>query len=224
MCKNSRFVPGFRYLPNSKLYFCSMIHDDEFLTIASPAEGFYRNRGSRFLAFASPVRDENEVKQKLTALKSRFPDATHHCFAWRLGADGNLFRYYDDGEPSGSAGRPIYGQILSKGLTNILVVVVRYYGGIKLGVPGLIEAYRMAAMDALSLSTIVTAVNLGRLAIRFDYQAMNNVMRVIKELKMNILESEMDNSCRLVVEHKQSGLSGLCETFRKISGVDAEIL
>lgn len=200
-----------------------MNHDDEFLTISSIAEGHFRNKGSRFLAFAYPVSDENAAKQYLLDIKARFPDATHHCFAWRFGAGGHLYRYYDDGEPSGSAGRPIYGQILSKGLTNILIVVVRYYGGIKLGVPGLIEAYRSASQDALANATILTAVRTGQLEVRFGYTSMNTVMRVIKDQKLKIIESQMDNDCRLVIEYKQSGLKALDEIFGKIQGVETEI-
>ncbi len=136
-----------------------MLFSDEYKTIEGLAQGQFRDKGSRFLAFAIPVNNEKEVKTQLESLRKQYYDATHHCYAWMLGFDKSAYRVNDDGEPSGTAGRPIYGQILSHDLTNILIVVIRYYGGTKLGVPGLINAYKMAAIEALFTSVAVFHFN-----------------------------------------------------------------
>ena len=125
----------------------SLQRNDTFKSISAPAEGIYKEKGSKFLAFAYPVVSEEEVKAILESVRKEYYDARHHCYAWRLGLNGNQWRYNDDGEPSSTAGRPIYGQILSRELSDVLIVVVRYFGGTKLGVPGLIRAYRTAAAD-----------------------------------------------------------------------------
>ena len=131
---------------------------DQYKSIAAPAEGLFKDNGSRFIAFAYPVETEEEVKELVSALKKEYHDARHHCFAYRLGYKGDVWRASDDGEPSGSAGRPILGQIESLGLSDVLVVVVRYFGGIKLGIPGLIRAYKTSTADALSSAQVIEKI------------------------------------------------------------------
>ena len=135
-----------------------MLFSDEYKTIAEPSQGSFRDKGSKFLAFAFPAASEQEVKQHLEALRKQYYDATHHCYAYVLGFDKSAYRFNDDGEPSGTAGRPIYGQLLSADLTNTLMVVVRYYGGTNLGVPGLIHAYKTAALEAINHATILNKI------------------------------------------------------------------
>lgn len=154
------------------------MEEDVYKTIAGTAEGLYKEKGSRFIALAYPVRTEEEVKEIVADLKSRYYDARHHCYAYRLGADLKKFRANDDGEPSSTAGKPILGQIVSAGLTDILIVVVRYFGGIKLGVSGLINAYRAAAADALAQAVVVEKTVDEVFRISFSYAALNEVMRV----------------------------------------------
>jgi len=185
---------------------------DTYRSIAAPAEGLYKELGSRFTAFAYPVETEEEVKEKVAALKKEFHDARHHCFAYRLGHLGDRFRASDDGEPSGSAGRPILGQIDSAGLSDVLVVVVRYFGGIKLGVPGLIRAYRTATADALANAQIVEKVATEGYRLRFDYLDMNAVMKLLKELSLSPSSGpDFDEGCRLGLRVRL----GQVETFRE---------
>ena len=154
---------------------------DSYKTIARPAETTYRQLSSKFLVYAYPVESETEIKEYLDALRKRWFDATHHCYAWRLGAHGEQFRANDDGEPSSTAGKPILGQLLSQEITNCLVVVVRYFGGIKLGTGGLIVAYKQAAADAIAQCNIVERLVEDTVHIRFEYPLMNDVMRIVKE-------------------------------------------
>jgi uncharacterized YigZ family protein len=174
-----------------------MPQDDTYQTIAAPVHGLYKEKGSKFIAIAFPVISEEEIKKNLAMLRKEYHDARHHCYAYRLGSDKSVYRINDDGEPSGTAGRPIYGQILSHDLTQILIVVIRYFGGIKLGVPGLINAYKMAARDALDQATIVVrTVNMEYLT-RFDYPAMNAVMRILKEENATILHQGFEEKYEL---------------------------
>lgn len=164
--------------------------DDTFLTIAEPAEGFYKEKGSKFLAFAFPVVSEEEVKKHVEALKKKYYDARHHCYAYVLGKDKTLFRANDDGEPSSTAGKPILGQIHSFDLTNILIVVVRYFGGKKLGASGLIVAYRIAAADALEHAKIFPYVITQKLEVHCSYAEVEQVMRLMKTEELNMLNQE----------------------------------
>ncbi len=170
---------------------------DTYLTLASPAQGLYKEKGSKFLAFAYPVETEGQVKSHTEALRKEYFDARHHCYAYVLGAKQEIFRANDDGEPSGTAGRPIHGQILSAGLTNALVVVVRYFGGIKLGTSGLINAYKTAAADALQQAEKVERIVMRQFVARFPYEQMNLAMRLVKELQLQVLRQEADMECRL---------------------------
>lgn len=193
--------------------------EDVYKTIAFPVEGLYKEKGSRFIAFAYPVTLEKEIRDILTGLRDKYYDARHHCYAWRLGADHKLFRSNDDGEPSSTAGRPILGQIQSHELTNILIVVVRYFGGIKLGVPGLINAYREAAADALLNATIVEKTVQERLRIRFSYMVMNDVMKIVKEEVPEVLERNFELECEMLLSVRQKNLLALRSRLEKIESV-----
>jgi uncharacterized YigZ family protein len=177
---------------------------DTYLTISAPSEGLYKDRGSRFISFAYPAYSENEIKQYLHELKKKYYDARHHCYACRLGVTGELWRAADDGEPSGSAGKPILGQLLSNNLTNIVVFVVRYFGGVKLGVPGLINAYRSAAADAIHNAVIVEMEDKDGFSVEFSYMAMNSVMKIIKEEQPEMLKQEFDTVCRIELRIRRS--------------------
>lgn len=170
-----------------------------YYTIEKPSQAEYKDRGSRFLAFAFPVQTAEAFKKGLKALRDQHPKAAHHCSAYRLGTDGTLFRASDDGEPSGSAGKPILGQIDSKGLTNTAVVVVRYFGGTLLGVPGLINAYKTAASLALQLTPIIEKPVLVTYELQFEYNLVNEVMVFVKRYHCVVLENEMQLFCRMVV-------------------------
>ena len=204
-----------------------IVISDTYLTIAAPAEGLYKDKGSRFMAFAYPIFSEAEVKPLVDSLKAEYYDARHHCYAWRLGieaSDGGIrFRANDDGEPAGSAGRPILGQLLARELTNLLVVVVRYFGGIKLGVPGLIAAYREAATDALDHAELVERTEDREMAVEFPYLAMNDVMRAVKEGEAKILEQQFDLACRLRLAVRLRDAAALTERLEGIDSVNISL-
>ena len=168
-------------------------------TISAPSQTEFKDRSSRFIAHAFPVQSVDEFKKRLKELKEEHPKAAHHCFAYRVGTDGNNFRSSDDGEPSGSAGKPILGQIDSKGLTDIAVVVVRYFGGTLLGVPGLINAYKTSTSLALQLAPVTEKAILVEYELEFDYTLMNEVMIFVKRYSGVVLHNEMQLFCRLVV-------------------------
>ena len=192
--------------------------EDSYLTIAAPADAASRERSSKFLAYAYPVRTEEEIRERLDALRKRYYDATHHCYAWRLGPHGEQFRSNDDGEPSGTAGKPILGQLLSTSVTDCLVVVVRYFGGTKLGVPGLIAAYREAAAEALAAAQIVERTVDRDVRVDFPYVAMNDIMRVIKELQPAIRAQRFDNLCTMELTIRETLAGQLVEKLRKAGG------
>lgn len=169
-------------------------------TIKSNTEGIYKEKGSKFLAFAYPVYTEAEIKEKIDALKHEYFDARHHCYAWMLGADKKLFRAFDDGEPNHSAGDPILGQIRSKNLTNLLIVVVRYFGGVKLGVGGLITAYKTAAEDALNNAIVIEQEVCERVKIMYDYVSTAEVMRLVKDFDLKIIQQGFTEECSLEAE------------------------
>ena len=174
--------------------------NDLYKTIQSKSEGLYKEKGSKFIAFAYPMSSEEAIKTEIAELRKRYHDARHHCFAWRLGADLERYRVNDDGEPSGSAGKPIYGQIQSRELTDVLVVVIRYFGGTLLGVGGLINAYRSAASDALDQSGIVEMKVTSRLKLEFGYSQMNSVMKVIKDFQLEFEDQQFDLDCSLTIK------------------------
>lgn len=196
--------------------------EDSYLTLAEPAEALYKEKGSKFLAYAYPVRDEEQIRECLDALRKRYYDATHHCYAWRLGADGQNYRVNDDGEPSSTAGRPILGQLLSYGVTDVLVVVVRYFGGTKLGVSGLITAYKESAAAVLSEAQIVERTVDVRFEVEFGYLVMNDVMRVVKEMRPEVLEQRFDNLCTMRLSIRAGRADALRERLQKIEGIQIE--
>ncbi|MGD9928869.1 MAG: YigZ family protein [Mangrovibacterium sp.] len=192
---------------------------DSYLTIAKPVEGLFKDKGSKFLAFAYPVSSEEEIKEYVQTLKKEHFQARHHCFAWRLGADKTQFRANDDGEPSSTAGKPILGQIQRLDLTNILIVVVRYFGGTLLGVSGLINAYRAAAADALAHAEIIEKLVEVPFWVEFDYLNMNSIMKIFKDENLPQEKSEFDLRCRIKTSIRLGEAERLFEAFRKIEGV-----
>ena len=194
---------------------------DTYSSIASRSDGLFKDLGSRFIAQAYPVESEEQVKDTVERLRKEYHDARHHCYAYRIGLYGSLWRANDDGEPSGSAGRPILGQIDSAGLSVILVVVVRYFGGIKLGIPGLIRAYKSATADALAQASVVEKVAGKDFRVTFPYLSMNSVMKVVKDLSLPQRDQSFADECGLVLRVRLS----LEDAFReRISGVDGLVL
>ena len=179
---------------------------DQYKSIAAPSEGLFKDNGSRFLALAYPVETLEQVKDIVAGLKKKYHDARHHCFAYRLGYQGDVWRASDDGEPSGSAGRPILGQIDSLGLSDVLVVVVRWFGGIKLGIPGLIRAYKSSSADALSQATLIEKTAARRFRLHFDYLSMNAVMKVLKDMDLPQSAQEFGETCSLEVRVRLSAV------------------
>ena len=187
---------------------------DAYASIAAPSEGLFKDNGSRFIALAFPVETEDQVKAIVAGLRKQYHDARHHCYAYRLGYKGDVFRSSDDGEPSGTAGRPILGQIDSAGLSDVLVVVVRYFGGIKLGVPGLIRAYKTSTADALSKAQVAEKIAGVWLRLGFGYESMNAVMKVLKEMDLPQRAQDFGERCSVEVRVRLSAL----ESFREKLG------
>jgi uncharacterized YigZ family protein len=176
-----------------------MTEQEFYYTIERSGSAEFKDRGSRFIAIAQPIATIDEFKQALNDIKKLHPKATHHCFAYRLGLDGNTFRVSDDGEPSGTAGRPILGQVDSKGLVNVLVVVVRYFGGTLLGVPGLINAYRSAAALALQITPLVQKQVEKEFVVQFDYTRVGEIMALAKQYNCRIVKQEMQLFCNMTL-------------------------
>ncbi|MGQ1783692.1 MULTISPECIES: IMPACT family protein [unclassified Saccharicrinis] len=197
---------------------------DNYKTIDKPSEGIYKEKGSKFISYAYPVYSEEEIKEHVRQLKDEFYDARHHCFAWQLGTDGLRYRANDDGEPSGTAGKPIHGQLRSMELTNILVVVVRYFGGTKLGVPGLIHAYKEATADAINNAVIVEKTVNDMYSIKFDYLVMNDVMKIVKDEGLNMTNQKFDLSCEIEFSIRQSEVEKVVSRFEKVDTVKCEYL
>ena len=189
---------------------------DEYKTIATTSEGYYTEKRSKFLAFAHHVETVDEIKDLLAGYRKKYYDARHVCYAYMLGAERKDFRANDDGEPSSTAGKPILGQINSNELTDILIVVVRYYGGVNLGTSGLIVAYREAAADALSHSTIETRQVEEIVRYSFAYPQMNEVMRVVKEMTPRIVSQQFDNTCEIVLSIRKSEADQLRSRLAKL--------
>jgi len=195
-----------------------------YKTIEKPSVAEYKDRGSKFLAYAFPIESADDFKKRLKQLKEEHPKAAHHCFGYRIGVDGNNFRSGDDGEPSGSAGKPILGQIDSKELTNIAVIVVRYFGGTLLGVPGLINAYKTSASLALQLTGIVQKSVLVYYEMHFDYTLMNDVMMVVKRFGLSVLKNEMQLFCRMEVGIPAENLDLCLEKLKDMHAVEVKQL
>ncbi len=196
-----------------------MLFDDTYRTIENPSEGIFRDRGSKFLAYAFPITTETEIKAIVSGLKTEHPKANHHCWAMRLGTDRSVFKINDDGEPSGTAGRPILNILLSRDLTNILVVIVRYFGGTLLGVPGLINAYKQATDDALNQAVIIEKTVNDIYTITFDYLQMNDVMGIIKDDNLVILAQQFDTTCTIQVAICKMQVNRVLLKLGKLNGV-----
>lgn len=196
--------------------------NDSYNTVEAIAEGLYKEKGSRFIAYIYPVNTEEEIKLILAELRTRYYDARHHCYAYMLGADKKNFRSNDDGEPSSTAGKPILGQIISHDLTNVLIVVIRYFGGTKLGVSGLIQAYREAASDAIAQAVIVERTVDELIHVTFSYMVMNDVMKVLKEEDPEILERTFEMECFMLLRIRQKDAPRLRERLLKIESVRIE--
>lgn len=198
--------------------------EDIYKTIEKPCEGIYKDRGSKFLAFAFPVQSEQQVKDILKDLRKQYYDARHHCYAYCLGAEKAIYRINDDGEPSGTAGKPIFGQIQSHDLTDILIVVVRYFGGTLLGVRGLIDAYKGAASDALQKATIITKYIKEMYAISFEYTLMNEVMRILKQDTVEITGNSYENTCRLDFLVRKSCADKIVNQLKSLNNLKIQFL
>ena len=192
---------------------------DVYKTIIDPSEGLYKEKGSKFIARVFHVESEEEVKDSLNQVKKQYYDARHHCYAYRLNPENELFRSNDDGEPSGTAGKPILNQILSYELYDVLVVVVRYFGGTKLGVSGLIRAYKSATVDALGQAEIIHKTITRNVEIGFEYVLLNDVMRIIKEEDLIVLKQQFDNTCFMILEVQKNREEIIKSKFDKIQGL-----
>ncbi len=193
--------------------------DDFFKTIASPSEGTYSELRSKFLAFAHPVTTVDEAMALVEQYQKKYYDARHVCYAYMLGHERLVFRANDNGEPSGTAGKPILGQINSNELTDILIIVVRYFGGVKLGTSGLIQAYKAAAAEAIAAATIVEKTVDEQITITFEYPLMNQVMRVVKEEEPAILSQTFDNDCQMTLAIRASQMPRLRDRLLKVDGL-----
>jgi uncharacterized YigZ family protein len=197
---------------------------DIYKTIKAKAEGVFRDRGSRFLAYAYPVTEQDEIKPILDQLRKEHHDARHHCFAYMLGSERAIFRSSDDGEPSGTGGRPILGQINSFELTNILIVVVRYFGGTLLGVSGLINAYRSAAESAIQNSEIIECTLKEYYEIIYPYISMNDVMRIIKDEDISQSDQSFETECSIKISFRTSSREKILMRFERVEGLELKYL
>jgi len=197
---------------------------DQYKTIAAASEGYYKAKGSKFTGFAFPVFSEEEFKEHLARIKKEHPNSGHYCYGFRIGADNKLYRYSDDGEPSSTAGKPIFGQIQSYELSNIMIVVTRYFGGTKLGVGGLITAYRAAAKEALENATIINRTVDNVYEIQFGYHIMSEVMNFIKKQKLEVISQTLEETGTIQFRIRQSEAENIMELFEKIETLKVQFL
>ncbi|OFX85375.1 MAG: YigZ family protein [Bacteroidetes bacterium GWF2_33_16] len=197
---------------------------DEYNTISKPSEGLFKDKGSKFIAKAFPVGSEIEIKAIQEQLRNEYHDARHHCYAYMLGADKKVFRANDDGEPSSTAGKPILGQIKSFDLTNVLIVVVRYFGGTKLGVSGLIHAYKTAAEEALKSAEIIKRTLHDYYILKFDYAAMNTIMRILKEENIEQTDQKFDLTCSVIINFRKADTEKVLSKFDRIENLKIEFI
>jgi len=197
-----------------------MTEQDFYYTIEKTAVAEFKDRGSKFIGYACPVKNVDEFKDRLNEIKKEHPKATHHCFAYRLGLDGNIFRVSDDGEPSGTAGRPILGQIDSKELVNTLVVVVRYFGGTLLGVPGLINAYKSAAALALQMTPLAQKQVEKEYVVQFDYTQVNEVMTLVKQYNCRVVRQEMQLFCNITIAIPKNRVTEVVYKLKELRNVE----
>lgn len=198
-----------------------MLFDDTYKTFEAPAEGLFRDRGSKFIAFGYAVYAQEEIGEIVQRLKKEHPGANHHCYAWRLGVAGDSWRANDDGEPAGTAGKPIYNQILSAGITNVLIVVVRYFGGTLLGVPGLINAYKSAAADCISHAKIAEKHITEIYRLEFKYEAMPAVMKILKDHNLRQTNQKFELECELEFAVRKSEADDVVSALNATSSVKA---
>ena len=196
-----------------------MMFDDTYRTFEQHGTGLFRDRGSKFLGFGYPVYSQDEISGILQQLKKEHPGANHHCYAWRLGVSGDSYRANDDGEPAGTAGKPIYNQLLSAGITNCLVVVVRYFGGTLLGVPGLINAYKSAAADCIANAKIIEKQITEIYRLEFPYAAMNAVMKILKDHDLPQWNQDFQLECRLEFSVRKSEADAVISLLAKTDEV-----
>ena len=201
-----------------------MENSDTYKTIVAQSGGLYKEKGSRFIAYAFPVSNEQQIKEIVVKLRKEHHSARHHCYAWRIGSELELFRINDDGEPSGTAGRPILGQIKQNELTDILVVVVRYFGGILLGTSGLTNAYKQAAANVLTNAIIVEKIVESTIEVNFDYLVMNDFMTVLKEFQLEMKESNFDLICKVKILARKQITNIVMEKLGKINNLNASLI
>ncbi|HEX2920606.1 MAG TPA: YigZ family protein [Bacteroidales bacterium] len=201
-----------------------LFNNDLYKTISRPSEGLYKDKGSKFIAFAYPVTGQEEIKAHIERTRKEYHDARHHCYAWMLGHDRLTYRVNDDGEPSGTAGKPILGQINSHNLTNILIIVTRYFGGTLLGVSGLINAYRSAAFSCIQNAQIVEKALHDYYLLSFGYNQMNDVMRVLKEENISQSDQVFDTQCSLTVNFRLSAKDKVLAKFSRIEGLEVKYI
>jgi uncharacterized YigZ family protein len=201
-----------------------MLFDDTYKTLESPSEGLYRDRGSKFLAFGFSVATQQEIAEHLHKLRKEHPSANHHCYAWRLGVAGEAHRANDDGEPSGSGGKPIYNQLLSAGITNVLVVVVRYFGGTLLGVPGLINAYKSATIECIANGKVVEKHIMELYHLEFSYESMPAVMKLLKDHDLKHSNQKFELECELEFAVRKSEADSVTTALQAIPTVKAKWL
>jgi uncharacterized YigZ family protein len=193
---------------------------DTYFSIRQETQATYKEKGSRFLAFAFPVESEEVIKEHLATLRKKYYDATHHCYAYLLGKEKKVFRANDDGEPNGTAGLPILNQIRSKGITNVLVVIVRYFGGTKLGASGLVNAYKTASAEVLAQAEVVEKILTQTLQIQFDYHLTNEVMKLIKEHEATIEKQTFEDRCKIRIRVRENQYDNLMKHLRELENVE----
>lgn len=198
--------------------------EDTYKTIVGPSEGLYKDKGSKFLAFAAPVQTAEEAMAFVEKIRKKYHDARHVCYAYMLGYERNTFRANDDGEPSGTAGKPILGQINSANLTNIVVAVVRYFGGILLGTSGLIVAYKTAAAEAINAAETIEKLVEQPIMFTYGYESMNQVMRIVKDFSLNIIKHEQDFNCRLTVMCRLTLVDAVVDKVEQLRTVKVDII
>jgi len=199
-------------------------YKDEYLTITKPAEGLFKDRGSKFLGFAFPVSTEEEVKENLEKIRNQYHDARHHCYAYMLGIEKENYRANDDGEPSSTAGKPILGQIRSFNLTNVLIIVIRYFGGTKLGVGGLINAYKTAAEEALKNAKIIKKTLHDIYELKFDYPQMNEIMRIMKEQNIEQIDQCFELSCSITLALRKAKAETVLSKFNPVENLKIKFI
>ncbi|MBN1820964.1 MAG: YigZ family protein [Prolixibacteraceae bacterium] len=197
---------------------------DTYQTIEKISEGLFKDKGSKFISYAYPITNEDQVKEILTEIKKSHHSARHHCYAWRMGTENITFRANDDGEPSSTAGKPILGQLLSYDLTNILIVVVRYFGGTLLGVSGLINAYKSAAADAINNNNIIEKKIEAVFEIQFSYNELNSVMQILKNENINQLTTDFKESCMIRFSVRKSDAIRVNRLFEDFYGVKITLI